>query len=37
MAAELKKEITALSSAKNDLEIFTKNEEKRIALNHWVD
>ena len=32
MAAMLKKEITALSSAKNDLETFTKNEENKNSI-----
>ena len=37
IAAKVKKEVTALSSAKNDPETFTKDEENKIALNHWVD
>ena len=32
MAAKLKKEITALSSAKNDLERFTKDEENKNSI-----
>ena len=32
MAAKLKKEITALSSAKNDLPTFTKDEENKNSI-----
>ena len=32
IAAKLKKEITALSSAKNDLETFTKDEENKNSI-----
>ena len=32
MAAKLKKKITALSSAKNDLEAFTKDEENKNSI-----
>ena len=33
MAAKLKKEITTLSSAKNDLETFTKDKENKNSIN----
>ena len=32
MAAKLKKEITTLSSAKNDLETFTKDKENKNSI-----
>ena len=32
MVAKLKKEITALSSAENDLETFEKNEENKYSI-----
>ena len=36
MAAKLKKEITALSSAKIDLETFEKNEENKNSIKPLV-
>ena len=33
MAAKLRKEITTLSSAKNDLETFTKDKENKNSIN----
>ena len=36
MAAKLKKEITALRSAKNDLHIFTKDEENKNSTKPLI-
>ena len=36
MAAKLKKEITALRSAKNDLHIFTKDEENKNSIKSLI-
>ena len=35
MTAKLKKEITALSSAKNDQETFTKDEKNKNSIKQW--
>ena len=35
MTAKLNKEITALISAKNDPETFTKNEKNENSIKQW--